>query len=148
MLPHIDQNSCPHASATRGMRQGLQGGVWAFELTWRQGPLCSDLCQAPQGINGSLSVCSQNTKISNNRLLASPSNICVLRKLWSSPLSPSPRLPWHQGCCHAGISGHGACHSPSGLPGPYFFASFSLPCVTFPSLSHPPRQYPLWGAGT
>lgn len=72
--------------------------AWAFELT--QGPLCSDLCQAPHSINGSQCLLTKYKDL--NPLLASPSNICVLRNLWSFP-SPFPQatlapelLPcWH-----------------------------------------------------
>lgn len=81
-----------YLSHKRNEARAAKGGVWASGLHRPQGPLCSDLCQAPHRINGSQCLLTKYKAL--NPLLASPSNICVLRNLWL--FLPLPEPPPHQ----------------------------------------------------
>lgn len=103
LLPHERPVKWPekYLSHPRDAAKGSQGRGLGFGATRGcRGPLAA-LFVRPHTVSMDLSVCSQNTKISNNALLASPSNICVLRNLWSSP-PPPPKLSWPQSSCNAG----------------------------------------------
>lgn len=74
----------------------------------------------------------QRSQTTPSQPLVATANICALGNLWPSPL---PRPSWHPVHCHAGT---GALPFSLGtLPGPWFFASCSLPHVTLPSLPSP-----------
>lgn len=103
LLPHERPVKWPkkYLSHPRDAAEGSQGrGLRSGAARGSRGPLAA-LSARPHTVSMDLSVCSQNTKISNNALLASPSNICVLRNLLSSP-PPPPKLSWPQSSCHAG----------------------------------------------
>lgn len=98
-----------------------------------RGPLCSDLFQAPKSINGSQCLLTKYKAL--NPLLASPSNICVLRNLWSFLFPPPPGCP---GTMLASLA-LGLVILPRDF---LALASSSPPCMTFLSLPSPSWQAP------